>query len=230
MKKYTVNGFEVYGFKSLEFLARFSLENPGIYISINAETIYKSSKEFKALVNENYGFCDGVGATLYIKHRFKEVVPKIAGCELWLKTIELANDNRKIAILGASEHIHKVVVSKLKSEFNANIVFSKNGFYQEDDSLIVKQLIETKPDLIFIAIGQPKQEIMASKIKERLKSASIFPIGGSFDVYSGLKKRAPRFFINNNLEWLYRLLKEPTRIKRQWILVKFILLLLLNRL
>ena len=88
--------------------------------------------------------------------------------------------------------------------------------------------IKKKPDVIFIAMGSPKQEFLMRDFLKKY-NALYMGLGGSFDVYSGVKKRAPKIFINLGLEWLYRLLKEPTRFSRQTSLVKFFLKILFDK-
>ena len=114
-------------------------------------------------------------------------------------------------------------MSELKKQFkNINIVGFRNGYLKlGDEKILIQDFKEKKPDVIFIAMGSPKQEFLMRDFMNEYE-ALYMGLGGSFDVYSGLKKRAPRIFINLGLEWFYRLLKEPTRISRQLNLVKFL--------
>ncbi len=80
----------------------------------------------------------------------------------------------------------------------------------------------TQPDLVFAALGFPKQERLLAILREEGLQATMMGVGGSFDVFSGMAKRAPKAFQDAHLEWFYRLLKEPTRIGRMMVLPKFV--------
>ena len=79
-----------------------------------------------------------------------------------------------------------------------------------------QQITELDPDLVFVALGAPQQELLIHKYFRSDRKGIYIGVGGSFDVLSGKKQRAPSFFIRHNLEWLYRITKEPKRIKRFW--------------
>ena len=80
----------------------------------------------------------------------------------------------------------------------------------------MQKIVKLNPDICLVALGIPKQELLISKYIENAKKGIYIGVGGSFDVLSGVKKRAPKIFIKLNLEWLYRIIKEPKRIKRFW--------------
>ena len=95
---------------------------------------------------------------------------------------------------------------------------------KEKEEDIISDILRKKPDFVFVAIGSPKQEMFIKKAQKH-HSANYLGLGGSFDVYSGSVKRAPSWMVNNNLEFLYRLIKQPKRFNRQLIYLKFIFLL-----
>lgn len=86
----------------------------------------------------------------------------------------------------------------------------------------MEDIVTKRPDVVFVAMGSPKQELLMEEMAERHK-AVYQGLGGSFDVYTGNVKRAPQWWVRHNLEWAYRLVKEPVRIKRQIHLVRFLL-------
>jgi len=90
-------------------------------------------------------------------------------------------------------------------------------------------LVTLKPDVIFVAQGSPRQEFLMDELI-KIHPALYMGLGGSFDIYGGDKKRAPKLFLDFHLEWLYRLLKEPTRVGRQIIYIKFMILLKVGKL
>ena len=100
---------------------------------------------------------------------------------------------------------------------------NRNGYFNiEDEEEIVMEINSTNPDVIFVGLGFPKQEEFIQRNKEKLKGKIIIGNGGVTDILSGLSRRAPDIFNKLNLEWFYRLLQEPSRIKRQMALPRFI--------
>lgn len=83
-----------------------------------------------------------------------------------------------------------------------------------DKDDIFTKIAEMKPDIVLVALGIPAQELLIEKHYEKFEKGIFMGIGGAFDVLSGMKNRAPKFFVNHNLEWLYRICKEPKRFKR----------------
>ena len=122
-------------------------------------------------------------------------------------------------------------VAKLKEEFKGiNIVAYRNGYIKTDEerAALIADVAEKRPDAVFVAMGSPKQELLMEEMSQQ--HAAIYQgLGGSFDVYTGNVKRAPKWWVDHNLEWAYRLVKEPSRIKRQIHLVRFLALVKLGR-
>ena len=103
-----------------------------------------------------------------------------------------------------------------------------NGFVEED--IAFNAIKNSGANILFVGLGSPKQEEFILNYKDKLKNVKIFmPVGGSFDVISKTLKRAPNWIIKLNLEWLYRVIKQPKRIFRQLKLIKFVFLVLIHR-
>lgn len=223
MKSYNILGFNLSPFASINTCIDFIAENPGLYISLSAESIMSKSKKFKEIANSpfSYFYADGVGAVIsaYVIHNIR--IKKLPGCELWLALIKKYN-TQPIAIIGATPEVINLTNTKLKEKYNANIVYKSDGYFQDEEKLY-SDLKKSQPRFIFIAMGQPQQEIIGEKVLALLPKASIMGVGGSFDVLSGTVKRAPNFFIKYHLEWFYRLLKTPNRLPRQIVLPKLVL-------
>lgn len=229
IKCQVINSKRIHAFKSKEeFLGYINNQNR-ILIALNAEKLIKNDEELNAIINENIGYPDGVGAVLALKRKGIQSI-KIAGAEFWLDIIENFSESKSFYLIGASEEVIQKTIKKLKKDYrNINIVGFRNGYLKPgDDRVLLNEFHKKKPDVIFIAMGSPKQEfLMRDFLKEY--NALYMGLGGSFDVYSGVKKRAPKIFINLGLEWLYRLFKEPTRFSRQTSLVKFFLKILFDK-
>lgn len=223
MDKVSLKGVEIYPFKSEAELLSFVDNQKGILVAINAEKILHASPEMRAIINRNIGYCDGAGAQLALKQKgFKEAC-KVPGCELWLKIIERFHKEKTFYLIGGKPQVIEETVAKLKSQFEGiNIVGYRDGYLKKDKDRenLINDIVEKKPDVVFIAMGSPKQELLMEDISKRHKA--IFQgLGGSFDVYTGHVQRAPKWWVDHNMEFAYRLLREPKRIKRQIHLVKY---------
>lgn len=223
MDKVSLKGVEIYPFKSEAELLSFVDNQKGILVAINAEKILHASQEMRAIINRNIGYCDGAGAQLALKQKgFKEAC-KVPGCELWLKIIERFHKEKTFYLIGGKPQVIEETVAKLKSQFEGiNIVGYRDGYLKKDKDRenLINDIVEKKPDVVFIAMGSPKQELLMEDISKRHKA--IFQgLGGSFDVYTGHVQRAPKWWVDHNMEFAYRLLREPKRIKRQIHLVKY---------
>ncbi len=143
-------------------------------------------------------------------------------------------------LLGGKEGIAKAAGGEniLKNYPNIKLEGYHHGYFKgshigynnhEEELNIIDDINKAKPDIIFVGLGFPKQEIWIDANKERLSSKIIIGNGGTMDILSGNAKRAPEAFQRLGLEWLYRLIKEPSRIKRQMVIPKFMLYILFCR-
>ena len=140
---------------------------------------------------------------------------RIPGIDFAKKLLqESAINNIPVAIIGAKEDTIRKAIENLQKEINGlNIVYYHNGYFQNDDD-IYNELKIKSPKLILVAMGSPRQEKFIYNAKKTLNSGLMIGIGGSLDVWSGNIKRAPKFIQKLGLEWLYRTLTQPSRIKR----------------
>ena len=129
--------------------------------------------------------------------------------------LKLANQKKKTLYLyGAKENVLQKMLNKIKDEYpRIKVLGAKNG-YDEDPDDVFKDIVNKKPDICFVALGIPNQELLINKYIDKFKKGIFMGVGGSFDVFSGVKKRAPKIFIKLHLEWLYRIVREPNRFKR----------------
>lgn len=228
----TLNGVKVHPFSSFSQLLSYVKGRKGILVAINAEKILHATEQTRAIINRNIGYCDGIGAVMALKkHGYKEVV-KLPGCELWLKIIDsLYREGKTFYLVGSKQEVIENTVQKLKQDFpGIQIVNYRNGYIktEEEKQVLLEDIVEKKPDVVFVAMGSPKQELLMEEMLER-HPAIYQGLGGSFDVYTGNVKRAPKWWVDHNLEFAYRLVKQPSRIKRQIHLVRFLLLVKLGK-
>ena len=227
-----LNGVKVHPFTSFSQLLSYVKGKKGILVAINAEKILHATEQTRAIINRNIGYCDGIGAVMALKkHGYKEVV-KLPGCELWLKIIDsLYKEGKTFYLVGSKQEVIENTVQKLKQDFpGIQIINYRNGYIktEEEKQNLLEDISEKKPDVVFVAMGSPKQELLMEEMFER-HPAIYQGLGGSFDVYTGNVKRAPKWWVDHNLEFAYRLVKQPSRIKRQIHLVRFLLLVKLGK-
>lgn len=232
MNTVKLNGVEVYPYSSEGQLLDYINIHKGILVAINAEKILHATDQTRAIINRNIGYCDGSGAVLALKQKGYKDACKIPGCELWLKIIRAFYKEKTFYLIGAKPAVIDETVEKLQHEFDGiQIVGYRDGYIRTDEekSILIQDISTKKPDVVFVAMGSPKQEILMEEIQQH-HNAIFQGLGGSFDVYTGHVQRAPKWWVDHNLEFAYRLLKEPKRITRQIHLVKYVYWLLMKKL
>jgi len=230
MKSKIINHYNIYAFRSKQdFLNQIKSEKK-ILVAMNAEKILNKDKRLQNIINNNIGYPDGIGAVMALKKKGVDAV-KIPGSEFWLDIVTAFYKEKSFYLLGATQEVIEGTVTKLKKEFpDIKIVGYRDGFFKSDDKeKLKKTLLSLQPDIIFVAQGSPRQEFLMDELM-KVHPALYMGLGGSFDIYGGDKKRAPKLFLDLHLEWLYRLFKEPTRVGRQLNLVKFLFLLKIGKL
>ncbi|EOU1633110.1 WecB/TagA/CpsF family glycosyltransferase [Clostridium perfringens] len=202
--------------------------NPEVlYNGIKNEFLRNSFTKEDALI-----IPDGVGTLLAAKINGIDITEKIAGIEVMNMLLGEARDkNLKVFLLGAKEETLIKCKEKIKENYDGiNIVGSNNGFFDLDNcDDLIEEINESKADILFVAMGAPRQEVFIEKYKDKLCCKIFMGVGGSFDVFAGNVNRAPQFMINIGMEWLYRVAKEPWRIKRLGSIPKFLVLSLKER-
>ena len=153
---------------------------------------------------------DGIGVVKGAQSLGIETQGRVTGVELAAHLIRHAGEtNRSIYLYGAKEEVLQSLVSRIQREHpGAVIAGCRNGYGQDDDE-VFEEILRLKPDVILVALGIPRQELLIDRWLPRFSKGIFVGVGGSFDVLSGSKKRAPQFFVRCNLEWLYRIMKEP---------------------
>lgn len=202
----------------------------GYTVAINAEKILNYNKDpvLRDIIdNSILPYPDGAGAVIGMKWLNSLECEKV---NMPIRILEIANKNNlTLFVVGAKELTHIKALDRIKIKYPHIIILgSMHGYHTEQE--LINSIKSSSPDIIMIALGTPRQEKFASKLKQHLHSGVMVGCGGALDIISGELKRAPEFFINNNLEWAYRLAQEPWRWKRQLFLPKFFFKLLLSKL
>jgi UDP-N-acetyl-D-mannosaminouronate:lipid I N-acetyl-D-mannosaminouronosyltransferase len=231
MNSVYLKGVKTFCFSTPKELIDFALQEKKSMIAINAEKILHATNESRNLINNNIGYADGVGAVWALRSKGLKDAVKIPGCELWLDIVRSVYKDKTFYLIGSKQEVIDATVIKLREEFpEIRILNYHNGYIQSVDEKLklIDDILLYKPDVVFVGMGSPKQELLMEEM-QKYHTAVYQGLGGSFDVYTGYVKRAPDWWVKNNLEWAYRLVRQPVRIKRQIYLVKFFILLLLNK-
>ena len=202
---------------TLDEAIEYSSTHSGQIVTINPEMIStaNNNRDFSELIhNAELVVPDGVGVEIGLKilgHNVK----RIPGIELGKALIiKFSKEGKSVAMVGAKPEVIDLAVNNLKSEIHElNIVYQHDGYF-DDEVEILSQISASSPDLVLVALGSPKQEFLIKSLKKLLPNATMFGLGGSFDVWAGTVTRAPKIYQNLGLEWLYRTIKEPKRFKR----------------
>ncbi|AIQ55173.1 WecB/TagA/CpsF family glycosyltransferase [Paenibacillus sp. FSL R7-0331] len=167
---------------------------------------------------------DGTGVVWAADYCKEPVAERVAGFDLLHELLRQGESyGWRVYLLGSTPEVIRETVSRLQSQYPRIVIAGcRDGFFgPESDEAVVADIVKTRPDLLFVARGADSQEPWIAKFKSELNIPVMMGVGGSFDVISGKSKRAPIAFQKLRAEWLYRLLKEPTRYKRMLALPKF---------
>ncbi len=188
---------------------------------------YKNEELKDKFNKQKYNIPDGIGTVMALKMKDISVPSRIAGVELFEDLLDIAvKDKYKVYLYGAKKEVVAKAKENIEKHYkNINIVGITSGYESEDKALA--NIKKAKPDMLFVATGSPKQEEFIINNEDKLKNVKlIMPVGGSFDVISGYTKRAPKVWQKLRLEWLYRMIKEPKRMKSNLNLLKFMFLVI----
>lgn len=168
---------------------------------------------------------DGFGVTSLLKLKYGKSINRITGTDMFRFILEQSKETvLRVALVGSSEEVLNSLSKKLKSAYPKLIIscrispafnFEKNN---EENEKIIQEIKRSSPDVLFLALGCPRQEFWLAENKEKIGAKINIGIGSVFDTYSGLKKRAPLVFQKYGFEWFYRLISEPKRLSRRYII------------
>lgn len=204
-------------------------------ITSNPETFIMGKKDIdfnKVIMDTNTILtADGVGISVGAKILGYKGIEKITGVDISVKLLEYANKYKKsIYLYGSRQEVIDELIKVINKDYpNIEIKGFKNGYSKDKDKDFM-EIIKLEPDIVLVALGMGSQEKLIYKHIDKFKRGIFVGVGGTFDVLSGTKKRAPKLFQKLGLEWLYRIVKEPKRIKRFYDNnVKFMFKLFINK-
>ena len=188
-------------------------------VTANPETFMISEKNEDVrkmlLDKETVMVPDGIGVLKAGKKIGYNIEERITGIDIANELLKFGNEQKKsIYLFGSKQEVINSMKIVIKEQYpNLKLVGTSNGYVTDKDK-VFDEIVKLEPDIVLVALGIPLQEMLIYKHLNRFKKGIFVGVGGSFDVMSGMKKRAPKIFIKLNLEWLYRIMKEPKRLKR----------------
>lgn len=193
----------------------------------------RKNKEFMEILNSStMNVPDGIGIIYGSKFTQNPIKERVAGYDLMLGVFDKMKDMGKTAyFFGGAPGIADRAKAVIEERFpGLKIVGTANGYFdKEREREIIAEINMLKPDLLLVGIGFPKQEKWIYEHIKGLNIKAAAGVGGSFDGWCGNVPRAPKFFIDNNIEWFYRLIKQPSRIGRMMQLPLFMLVVIRNK-
>lgn len=196
-------------------------------VTINAEMAMLAQKDTlvaKIIKEADLVIPDGAGVVIYFKMRGLQQ-QRCPGIELAQSLIEgLGSNNEKntIAFYGGKPGVTQAAATQWRAKLPDAHIITAHGYLSPEEQETWKDTLKAQqPSLILVGLGVPRQEVWIRENRELCPHAIWIGVGGSFDIWSGTKSRAPGWLRNNNLEWLYRLYQEPWRWRRMLVLPQF---------
>lgn len=202
-------------------------DHPLTILAVNPEKVIRAQQNSTLLTTlRSSGLLipDGIGVIMAMRLLGLGLAERIPGAELMPKLCERAAlKGYTVFLFGAGEEVNQQAVAVLRDQFpGIRIVGSQHGYVKEAEMpSLIGRINECQPDLLFVALGSPHQELWMSRYLPQLKVKVCQGVGGTFDVIAGRVRRAPKFFRSLHLEWFYRLASNPSRIRRQTALPIF---------
>lgn len=209
----------------------------------NPEIVMRAGRdeEFKKIINSaSLNLCDGIGLMIASKLKKKPLKSRVTGYDTSIKILELMNEEGlSLFLLGAKPGIAEKAIERINHDY-PNIVIAgySNGYFNgshnghassDEEEVLIQKINDSKADAIFVGMGAGYQEKFIYYNKDKLKTKLAIANGGVIDVLAGNVKIAPSFIRKIGMEWLYRLIKEPKRFKRQLDIPKFLMKIIFTK-
>lgn len=206
------------------------------HIAVNVAKIVKMQSDkqlYESVVSADIINADGL-PLVWVSRFFGNPIPeRVTGIDLMQELVKLAaNKNYKIFFFGAREEVVSTVVNKYSSKYGQKLIAGfRNGYFSEQDECkIAQEIADSGANMLFVAITSPKKENFLYRNKETLGRVNfIMGVGGSFDVMAGKVKRAPIWVQKCGMEWFYRIVQEPGRMWKRYLVTNILFFYYLYR-
>ncbi|MCA9778429.1 MAG: WecB/TagA/CpsF family glycosyltransferase [Candidatus Eremiobacteraeota bacterium] len=198
-----------------------------LMVTLGTEMVMSAqeNEEFRVIVESaDLVVPDGIGVVMASRLAGLEAPERVTGVELLHDLVEASNDETGFFFYGSAPGVAEQAVANLQSKVKPFLCAGILDGYVQDPEIVLVEIEKSRPQILFVALGSPRQESFLSQHRERLEKAGVrlgVGVGGSFDVYAGTVERAPAWVQKVHMEWLYRLLKQPSRWRRMLALPRF---------
>lgn len=229
--QYELRGFSLWGFRDMahcmDFLFDGGRVKQGTLVAMNAEKILKAEEDpaLHALLDEaEYKYADGISMVRSIRRKYPAAdVSRVAGADLWEALMQRAGREGTPVFWSAASRGLGGNRAKAAQPVECQPGGQPDGYFKPDQrEALLERIRASGAAIVTVAMGSPKQEILMRDCRKVHPQALYMGVGGTYDVFTGHVKRAPKVWQNLGLEWLYRLLSQPSRIGRQLKLLKFV--------
>lgn len=247
MDKVSIFGVNVFNinFKEAIDIVRGFLKEDKIHtiVTPNTEIVVdaRDNAKLRDILNSaDLSIADGIGLIYGSKMRGKPLKERVTGFDVSMELLNIAEEEGySVYLLGTKPEVVEKAYENLKSTRpELNVIGYHHGYFKgthlgmaghDEEIEVIDEINRLKPDIIFLGLGYPKQELWIEENAKKLNSKLIIGNGGVIDIIAGKVKRAPDIFIKLNLEWFYRLISDPSRIKRQVAIPKFLISVMLDK-
>lgn len=228
MKEINIFNIKLHPLKRIDFISiiKSHLKNGNqiTQFGVNSDIvnqIVRNEEYCRALNNADLVNIDGMSVVWALRFLGFDVPERVATPDLADEVLALAEKEKfSIYLLGARELILSQCIEKLKNTLpGLQVAGFRNGYYKpEEESLLIDLINDAKPDILLIGMTSPKKEFFCEKYRQSLQVKYILGVGGYFDILAGYTKRAPRWMQNIGMEWFFRLIQEPRRMWKRYLI------------
>ncbi|HCB1741388.1 lipopolysaccharide N-acetylmannosaminouronosyltransferase [Citrobacter sp. RHBSTW-00696] len=229
---YSLRGLQLIGWRDMQHALNYLFAEghlrSGTLVAINAEKMLtaEDNPEVRDLINAaEFKYADGISVVRSVRKKFPQAqVSRVAGADLWEALMARAGqEGTPVFLIGGKPEVLAQTEAKLRAQWRVNIVGSQDGYFTPDQrQALFERIHDSGAQIVTVAMGSPKQEIFMRDCRKIHPEALYMGVGGTYDVFTGHVKRAPRIWQSLGLEWLYRLLSQPSRITRQLRLLRYL--------
>ncbi|MTH47581.1 lipopolysaccharide N-acetylmannosaminouronosyltransferase [Intestinirhabdus alba] len=228
---YALRGLQLIGWRDMQHALNYLFAGglrQGTLVAINAEKMLtaEDSPEVRALIDAaEFKYADGISVVRSVRKKFPHAqISRVAGADLWEALMARAGkEGTPVFLVGGRPEVLAQTVAKLRAQWQVNIVGSQDGYFTpEQRRELFERIHASGAQIVTVAMGSPKQEIFMRDCRRVHAHALYMGVGGTYDVFTGHVKRAPKAWQKLGLEWLYRLLCQPSRLTRQLRLLRYL--------
>lgn len=195
-----------------------------VQFGVNSATVNEArdNDEFRRVINSTDLLnIDGMSVVWALRCLGYVVPERVATPDLADEIIRMAAEEKfSVFLFGATDEVLSLCLENLHKVYPSLVITgSRNGYYQpHEEGVIIDQINSSGADILFIGISSPKKELLYDKFRDRLGVFYVLGVGGYFDILSGKTKRAPKWMQDIGLEWVFRLIQEPRRMWKRYLI------------